>query len=174
MAETFQEYTARIASYVGRRDPLPMLKAAPGALERRLAGVPRRALTARPAPGKWSIGEILAHLSEIELLWGYRIRTMLERDDPEIVGMDQEVWARVGRYDRRDPRASLALYAALRRTHAELLSGLSPRALRRGGRHSQFGRLTIADITRLLAGHDVNHRRQIEAVLDGRRGRAAR
>ncbi|HTY40837.1 MAG TPA: DinB family protein [Thermoanaerobaculia bacterium] len=173
MAETFQEYTDRIASYVGKRDPLAMLKAAPRALEKRLAGLPRRVLTARPAPGKWSIGEILAHLSEIELLWGYRIRTVLEREDPEVVGMDQEVWARVGRYERRDPKGSLALYAALRRAHVELLSGLTPKALARRGRHSQFGRLTIADITRLLAGHDVNHRRQIEAILDGKR-RAAR
>jgi uncharacterized damage-inducible protein DinB len=172
--ETFDEYTARIFSYVGKRDPRRMLRAAPGALARRVAGVPRRRLTTRPAPGKWSVGEILAHLSEIELLWGYRVRTLLEREEPEIVGMDQEVWARVGRYERRDPRESLALFTALRRSNVALLSALPRKALARRGRHSQFGGLSIADIARLLAGHDVNHRRQIDAIL--RRGprRAAR
>lgn len=171
--ETFDEYTARIFSYVGKRDPLRMLRNSPAALARRVAGVTRRRLTARPAPGKWSIGEILAHLSEIELLWGYRVRTLLERHEPEIVGMDQEVWARVGRYERRDPRESLALYTALRRSNVALLSALPPKSLARRGRHSQFGGLSIADIARLLAGHDVNHARQIDAILAGRKRRRA-
>lgn len=174
MPETFEQYVARIDGYVGRRDPLRMLRGAPGALAKCVAGAPRRRLTARPAPGKWSVGEILAHLSEIELLWGYRIRTILERDAPEIVGMDQEVWARVGRYARRDPGKSLALFTALRDAHVELLSGLSRPTLQRSGRHTQFGRLTILGIARLLAGHDVNHRRQIAAILDGRARRAKR
>ncbi len=174
MAETFEQYVARIDGYVGDRDPLAMLRAAPGALARCVAGVPRRRLTARPAPGKWSVGEILAHLSEIEMLWGYRIRTMLERDAPEIVGMDQEVWARAGRYARRDPKKSLAAFTALRNVLVELLSGLSPRTLERWGRHTQFGRLTILGIARLLAGHDVNHRGQIAAILNGKARRAKR
>ena len=87
--------------------------------------------------------------------------------------MDQEVWARVGRYEKRDPRASLALYAALRRSHVALLAALSARDRSRAGRHSQFGRLTIDRIVWLLAGHDVNHTRQIEAIL-GESGRRAR
>ena len=171
--ESYEDYTARIASYVAGRDPMRMLRAAPGKLERMVAGVSRGRLTRPPAPGKWSVGEILAHLSEIELLWGYRVRTMLEREDPEIVGMDQEVWARVGRYAQRDPRASLGLYSALRRSHVALLGGLSAKDRARGGRHSQFGRLTIDGIARLLAGHDVNHTRQIEAIL-GKPSRRAR
>ena len=172
-AESFEDYTARIASYVAGRDPMRMLRAAPRRLASAIAGVPRRRLMRPPAPGKWSAGEILAHLSEIELLWGYRVRTMLEREDPEIVGMDQEAWARIGGYDRRDPRASLELYAALRSAHVALLASLPPKALARTGRHSQFGRLTIERIVRLLAGHDVNHARQVEAIVakPGRRAR---
>ena len=99
---------------------------------------------------------------------------MLERDDPEVVGMDQEAWARVGRYERRDPADSLALYTTLRRIHVALLSELTPRELRRGGRHSQFGNLTIGRIVRLLAGHDVNHAGQIDAILKGEASRGRR
>jgi hypothetical protein len=85
--------------------------------------------------------------------------------------MDQEVWARVGRYGRRDPAASLALFAALRRSHVELISALTPKERARGGRHSQFGKVTIARIARLLAGHDINHGRQIDAILKAKSGR---
>ena len=174
MAESFEDYVGRIESYVKGRDPMRILRETPRRLARRVAGASPRALRAAPAPDKWSVGQILAHLSEIELLWGYRVRTMLERDDPEIVGMDQEVWARVGRYERRDPAASLALFTALRRSHVALISALTPKERSRRGRHSQFGMLTIDRIARLLAGHDVNHARQIEAILQAKTGRARR
>jgi hypothetical protein len=64
-----------------------------------------------------------------------------------------------------DPRHSLALFQALRRANVELIEHLSPRALGRHGKHSAFGRLTVSWIARLLAGHDINHTRQIGARL---------
>ena len=170
--ETFDAYVARIASYVEGREALAVLRATPARLAKAVAGVSRRRLDAR-AGGRWSAGEVLAHLSEIELLWGYRIRLILERDGVEIAGMDQEAWARNSGYDRMDPRESLNTFRALRRANLRLLEGLTPRQRRRHGKHSQFGRLTIDRISRLVAGHDVNHTRQIEERL-GRKPRAAR
>lgn len=165
MTEGPEAYVERISSYVGRRSPVGILRSTPRALEKRIAGVSRRRLMAPPEKGKWSAGQILAHLSEIELLWGYRVRTILERDGAPIAAMDQDTWARNSHYERLDPRQSLALFQALRRANVELFQGLSPRALGRYGKHSAFGRLTVSWIARLLAGHDINHSRQIAAVL---------
>ena len=165
MAETFETYVERILGYMGGRDPMAILRATPRVLEKRILGLPRRTLARQPARDKWSIGQILAHLSEMEMLWGYRIRTILEQDRPAIVGMDQDAWAKNSRYERLDPGRSLATLRVLRRANLELLDALSPRALRRHGSHSQFGRLTIARITELLAGHDLNHTLQIDAIL---------
>jgi DinB superfamily len=172
MPESFDEYTARILSYVEGRDPRRVLRSTPRALERKIARVSRRRLAKPPAPGKWSVAQILGHLSEMEMLWGYRIRTILERDEAEIVGMDQNAWAKNSRYERIDPRRLLETFRAIRRANLDLLASLPPRALLRSGTHTQFGRLTISGIVRLLAGHDVNHSRQIAAILGG--GRPAR
>jgi uncharacterized damage-inducible protein DinB len=165
MTEGPEAYVDRISSYVGKRSPLQILRSTPRALEKRISGVTRRRLSTPPERGKWSVGQILAHLSEVELLWGYRIRTILERDGATIAGMDQDAWARNSHYERIDPRHSLELFQALRRANLELLQGLSPRALGRHGKHSAFGRLTVSWIARLLAGHDINHTRQIGALL---------
>jgi len=172
MAESFEEYQARILSYVEGRDVRRILRATPASLQKRISRVPRRKLVAPPARGKWSVAQILAHLSEIELLWGYRIRMILERDGVEVVGMDQDVWAKNSRYDRIDPRRSLDAFRAIRRANVDLFAGLSPRELRRRGIHSQFGPMTIRTIFSGLAGHDINHSRQIDAILRGRRGAA--
>ena len=174
MSEGPEAYVERISSYVGKRSPVRILRATPRALERRIAGVARRRLLARPGNGKWSVGQILAHMSEIELLWGYRVRTILERDGAVIAAMDQDAWARNSHYERLDPRHSLGLFQALRRANVELFQGLSPRALGRHGKHSAFGRLTVSWIARLLAGHDINHGRQIAALLRKGESRARR
>jgi hypothetical protein len=55
-------------------------------------------LSRGPAPGKWSIQEIAAHLADDELVGAYRIRLILSRPDIEIQAFDQDVWARTGRY----------------------------------------------------------------------------
>ncbi|HEY3202569.1 MAG TPA: DinB family protein [Thermoanaerobaculia bacterium] len=172
MGESFEAYRARILGYVKGRNVRRILRATPEALEKRLSGVSRRKLSTPPARGKWSVGQILAHLSETELLWGYRIRIILERDGSEIVGMDQDAWARNSRYERIDPWRSLETFRAIRRANLELLGNLSPRSLKRRGIHSQFGPLTISSIFSLMAGHDVNHSLQIEATLGRRRGGA--
>lgn len=165
MSETFEQYVARILSYAGEdgRAHRAILKRTPAALSRRIAGVTRRRLTRPPRPGKWSVRDILAHLSEVELLWGSRMRMVLGENGVLIVGMDQAVWAR--RYGRIDPRRALATFTELRRSNVELLAGLRRPDYLRWGKHSQFGRLTIARMVALLAGHDVNHSRQIAAIL---------
>ena len=172
MAETFEQYIARIDSNVAGKDPMAILRKTPGRLARAVASASKRRLTARPAPGKWSVGEILAHLSELELLWGCRIRLILGQSGIPIVGMDQDVWAENSAYRSIEPRRALAMFTEIRRANLELLRRLSPSQRRRWGAHSQFGRLTIARLSQLLAGHDVNHLRQVRDRLSRRAQRA--
>jgi hypothetical protein len=151
-------------------DPRRILRATPARLSRRVNAATRRRLTARPRPGKWSAGEILSHLSEVELLWGYRLRAIVERSGQKVLGMDQDAWAKNSRYRRIDPRRALETFLAIRRANLEFLDGVTPSARRHFGSHSQFGRLTVDRIAALMAGHDINHARQIEAILGPRRG----
>ncbi len=165
MAETFEQYIARIDSYVAGKDPMAILRKTPKTLARAVDSTSPRRLRARPIAGKWSPGEILAHLSELELLWGCRIRLILSQPGVPIVGMDQDVWAKNSVYRSIDPRQALATFTAVRRANLELLGRLSASQRKRWGAHSQFGRLTIARIAQLLAGHDINHLRQVERRL---------
>jgi hypothetical protein len=169
--ETFEQYVARIGSYVAGQDPMAILRKTPKTLSRAVARATRRRLTARPAPDKWSAGEILAHLSELEMLWGCRIRLILGQTGVPIVGMDQEVWSKNSDYRKIDPRRALETFAAIRRANVDLLGRLTPPQREAWGGHSQFGRLTISRIVQLLAGHDLNHLRQVEERLSAKRPR---
>jgi len=172
--ETFAQYTARIGSYVAGKDPMAILRTTPKTLARAFAAATRRRLTARPAPGKWSAGEILAHLSELEMLWGCRLRLILGQSGVPIVGMDQDVWAKNSAYRGIDPRRALATFLAIRQANLDLLGRLTPEQRRRWGAHSQFGRLTVTRLMQLLAGHDVNHVRQVVQRLAPKKKSRAR
>jgi len=165
MTETQEQYKARILGYVGARDPMHMLAVAPVTIERLLEGASDETLSRTPAPGKWSVREILAHLADDELVGAYRIRMILSAPGTDIQAFDQDVWAATGRYASRDAATSLALFRMLRETNLALLRQLSPEEWDRFGMHAERGRESVRDVARYFAGHDVNHIRQIEAIV---------
>ena len=97
MPETQAQYKARILRHVDGREPLPLLTAAPATLAALLEGVPPALWDRRPAPGKWSIREIVAHLADDELVGAYRIRLILAAPGTAIQAFDQDRAAPPGR-----------------------------------------------------------------------------
>ena len=164
MKETAKQYTERMLAHLGARSPLAVQRATPGRLARLVRGLSRTQLRRRPGPGRWSINEIAAHLAETEIVLGYRIRAILAMNGTPIQSTEQDVWARTGRYQQRDPRESLALLRTLREANLALIRSLSPREMGRYGMHSERGKESIAHIVRIYAGHDVNHLAQIERI----------
>ena len=167
MTETQAQYKARILHYLGARDPLPLLAVAPATLAALLGRVPPGALDRRPAPGKWSIREIAAHLADDELVGAYRIRLILSAPGTDIQAFDQDVWATTGRYSTTDPTTSLTLFRVLREANLALWRSLTPSEWDRVGVHAERGPESVREIAAYYAGHDLNHFAQIEALLVG-------
>jgi hypothetical protein len=67
MPETFEAYRTRVLSYLRDEEPIGVQQATPSQLDRRLRDVAPEELIRRPAPEKWSIAEIVAHLADAEL-----------------------------------------------------------------------------------------------------------
>ena len=166
MPETFAEYQTRVLSYLGARDPIRVQRVTPAALERRLVGVPRSTLIRRPAPGKWSITEIVAHMADAELAMGWRLRGMLATPGVGLAWWDQDRWADRLAYAERSTRASATLFRALRLSNLQLLAAV-PRSWwnKCYGVHEVRGRQTVTQFVTMEAAHDLNHLRQIDRIL---------
>lgn len=164
MKETIEQYKKRILGYIGTRNALASQRATPEKLARLTRGLTRAQLTRKPAPGKWSIAEVLAHLAESEIVTGYRFRMMLSASGGPIQAFDQDRWAQNARYDRIDPKLSLAAFRAMRELNIDLLKRLTPAQKKRYGLHSERGKESVEYYTRMIAGHDLNHLGQIERI----------
>ncbi len=157
-------YTAAILDLLGERDPIATLKATPRAVRRAIRGLGRRALRKPEAPGKWSIVQVIQHLADSDLVWGWRVRMILSHDRPPITGYDQDAWANRLGYAASKANEALEQFEVLRRSNLRVIQRASPEELQRVGVHEERGPESIAHLIRLYAGHDVLHRNQIARI----------
>ena len=100
------------------KDVLEVLASTPEKLRREVSTMTPREMKTRPAPDKWSVQEILAHLDDVEE-HGMRARVaaMIEQDEPVLLPFDQERRAVEMRYNRKDPRRTLTRFARQRQVN---------------------------------------------------------
>lgn len=165
MPETAQQYTQRLLSYSEGDDPLELQAAAPAKLAALLSGRSSDELMRQPAPGKWSVAQIAAHLADAEVAISWRLRQILSTDAIAVPAYDQDAWANALDYAHRDPQQSLAHYRAQREANVTLLRSVPRKLWENFGIHAERGKETIVHMIKMVAGHDLNHLRQIEAIL---------
>jgi len=159
-----RSYTAAILDLLGPREPIGVLRDTPALLRRGIAGLTEAQLGQPEAPGKWSIRQMIQHMSDAELVWGYRLRMVLAQDRPPLTGYDQDLWASRLHYEGSDVEATLDLIGALRRAHLRLLDNAAPEDFTRIGVHAERGEESVAHMVRMFAGHDLLHLRQLERI----------
>jgi DinB superfamily len=167
--ETPQQYIQRILSHIAGQDGVKVQAATPKKIAKLLKGVPAAKLRKRPAPDKWSVAEILAHLADVEIVLGWRVRSILGAPGTPIQAFDQDAWVIALHYERRDARKSLEQFRVLREANLALYKSLRAEQWKHHGMHAERGEETIEHITRLMAGHDLNHLGQIESILAKKR-----
>ena len=165
MPETAQDYIARMLSNADGQDGLAILAETPGRLKALLDTSPPASWRQRPAPGRWSAGEVLAHLADAEIVTGWRVRSILASNGTPLQAFDQDEWADAFKYSEVDPSEALQTFTAARTSLLSLLERVDPLRHTHHGLHAERGQETIGHLIRLYAGHDINHLKQIEALV---------
>ena len=158
-------YVRALLDLLGERDPLDVAAELVPWLEARLSGLDEAAIRRPEAPGKWSVVEIVQHLADSELVLGWRTRLILTEDRPAIQGYDQDAWARALRYADVPLALAMDQLRAARAANLRIWRALAPADRERVGRHTERGPESLDLLIRLVGGHDLVHRRQIDRVL---------
>jgi hypothetical protein len=116
-----------------------------------------------PEPGKWSIRQIVAHLSDSEIAAAMRLRRVIAEENPTLEAYDQDAWAANLDYGRRKPSQALETFRRIRAENYELLKELPETAFDRVGLHTERGPLTLKQLTQLIAEHAESHAAQLRA-----------
>lgn len=138
---------------------------APKQVAAAVSGLPERALRFKPAPDKWCILEVLGHLADTELVYGYRIRQMLADKTPVIAPIDQDDWAAHLGYTEAQAPEMIALFGLNRHHNLRLLRRVKAEDLGRSAYHPELKRdVTLEEMVEKLDVHSSGHLAQIDGL----------
>lgn len=147
------------APHLGDRNPIAVISAT----AERLGALLQRVDTDRaPAPGKWSAREIACHLADCEVVFAYRLRQAASQSRHVIQPFDQAEWAKV--YAGYSAAAALDVFSAVRKWNLAFLAALPRETFSKIVNHPERGDMTFQVVVETMAGHDLNHLKQIEAI----------
>ena len=154
------------ARFLNGQDPIPVLTTTAERLRTFTAGLTGAQINTPPAPRKWSICEIVAHLADCETVFCFRLRQTLAPalDQPHAIiqPFDQEAWSK--RYAAYHLEPGLALFHAARNWNLLFLTTVSQDDRHRLTTHPERGTMPFWTIVETMAGHDINHLQQIERL----------
>lgn len=139
-------------------DVLGLLATSLDETRRALAGLDAERETYRYAPGKWTLRDVVGHVLDAERVFGYRAFHIARADPAELPSMDQEIYARSARAERRPLAELLDELEAVRRGHLALFRGFDAAAWERTGTASGVV-FRVRAIPFILVGHEIHHRR---------------
>ena len=147
------------------------LESTPALLSRAAAALPGAEARRKPAAGGFSLIENVWHLADLEREgYGTRIRRILAEEGPALLNFDGGRVARERGYQSLDLERGLALFARARSQNLEALRRLSSGDWKRSGAQEGVGRVTLADIPRMMAEHDRSHGTEIADLIAEIRG----
>jgi hypothetical protein len=166
--EAAANYVRSVVGLVGDRDPLAILAETPGAIAAMTLSLTDERRRRPEAPGKWSVHDVVQHLTDAETAFLWRTRLIVaEAKEPTLQGYDQDGWAAKLRYQDGAFEDVLGELTAMRRRNVRLLRALTAEEMERAGQHVERGRESMRLMFPLMAGHDLVHRRQIERIIGG-------
>jgi hypothetical protein len=163
-----QAYQTMLIDLVGDDDPAVVQESTSATL-RELIAAAGDDLRTRPAPGEWSVIELLGHMVDAEIISSARYRWVIAEDRPPLVPYDQDLWVAALDYNDTNPDELLATFDALRTANLALWRRSTAAQRARDGLHGERGPESFDLMFRLLAGHSRFHINQMRQTLDAAR-----
>lgn len=147
---------------LGKADPLSEIAAALKRMVDLIERLGSNGFERSWGPGKWTARQIICHLADVEVAFAFRIRQALAEDRHVIQPFNETAWAKS--YAALDSQAAADSYVALRRWNLALLAVLPESAFYKPLNHPERGDMVFRDLIATMAGHDLNHLRQLEEI----------
>jgi len=162
----------RYSGYMPKSEPgldcLDMLDATPAILRDLMSEISEEDARWKPAPDRFSIAEVLAHLSHSEgHCYRARVDRFLGEDVPELEPDDASFYYQL--YRDADPQDSFDHFEEQRESNVDFLRSLPRSAGERRARHQAAGEITLNHMLHEWVLHDLGHIRQVAELVRARR-----
>ena len=150
------------AQALGDRDPIEVLAETERSIPALVQALGPEGLKRAYAPGKWTAAEVLAHLADCEIAFGFRVRQIISEPEVGIQPFDQDHWAR--HYAKLDGQEATRTFQTLRAWNLSLFRLLDRSELDKAALHPERGPEKAETVIRIMAGHTLHHLAQLEKI----------
>ncbi len=148
---------------LGARDVLAALRDTPERIRAVVGGMHAADFARTYGDGKWTVGQLLTHLAQAEMIFGQRIRMALTTPGYVVQPFDQDTW--MAREANGAGSEAFDAYYALRRWNLLLYRSLSREERDRRFKHPERGEIDVENLLATLAGHELHHLAHLEQAL---------
>lgn len=121
-----------------------------------LRSIPEAQSDKRYAPEKWSIKELVGHVSDTERIFGYRALRFARNDKTPLSGFDQDEYVRNAAFDKRQLNELAVEFEYTRRLNISLFQHLDSKAWQRTG-IANDSEASVRALAFIIAGHELHH-----------------
>ncbi len=157
-----EAYQQALLDLLGDREALDVLASTPEKIEDATVDLDLAILQKEPAPGEWSIEQLLGHFLDAEIVYSFRWRLTLAQSGTQFPGYQQDLWTGLAHPSFPE---MLGAFSALRRLNVWLAEETPSDEWGKVGMHSERGPETFDLSLKLVAGHDLAHLKQLEQTL---------
>ncbi len=152
----------RYSASLAGRDPLEAIEDSIGRLQTLVGNWPAERLEKAYAPGKWTGRQLLIHLAETEVAFGYRVRMALAADRYLSQPFNPDAWLACD--SRLTAQEALTAFVALARMNLVLFRSLSPADRAKPLVHPEYGEMDVDWIIHTTAGHHIHHLNHLNVI----------
>lgn len=154
-ADEYLAYYGKYIALVGD-DALSAMRMQAAGTPRLLQGVTESKAMFRYGPGKWSVKEVLGHVTDAERVFGHRALRFARADRTPLPGFDENAWVPAGGFDRHTFVDLVAEYQAVRSATLSLFGSFDEAALVRRG-PANNAEVSVRALAHIIAGHELHH-----------------
>jgi hypothetical protein len=155
-------YVRALVATLGDREPLEVLRQTPTAVRAMCVRLSDEQWRTPMAEGEWTALQVVGHLLDVEVVYGFRWRLILTEDRPAYPGYNEKRWSLL---PRPAPSRLLAALEGLRAVNLAVLEGVNDDAATRSGVHGEQGEENFDLTVRKVAGHDLAHLNQLARTV---------
>jgi hypothetical protein len=155
-ADEHVEYYSRYISQVPDGDLIAMLRDQIMETVGLLRGLSSEQGNYAYAPGKWTIKEVIGHLSDAERVFQYRALTFARSPGTALPGFDENAWVPAGNFGVRTLDDLLEEYQVVRAATVQLARHLDEETLKRRG-SANGNDISVRALLYIIAGHERHH-----------------
>jgi uncharacterized damage-inducible protein DinB len=121
-----------------------------------LARIGEEKASYRYGPDKWSVKEVVGHVTDAERIFAYRALAIARGDKASLPGFDEQEYMRSAGFEQRSMTSIAEEYAAARQATLALFRGFSDEAWQRSGTANNTG-ISVRAIAHICLGHERHH-----------------